>query len=118
MTAALPLQNEDLNSPISLRFGRSPYFAIINKETGTVEVTANPYYQLSSGAGKHIVEFLTGKYYVDTLIAFELGLNVMQIANQSKLRLIIIHEKNKSLKSILDRMQISITESEIIQKPK
>lgn len=106
MIAALPVKINSFYSVIALRYARSPYYAIIDTKLKNTVIIENPYVHLSSGAGRKIIELLAEKYNVNAIIAFELGLNVQQIAMQRKLQLIIIHEKNKTLQDILQRMKI------------
>ena len=116
MIAALPIKENNSDAVISPRYARTPFYVIINTQERSAKIIENPYHDESTGAGKHILSFLTEKYNVDTLIAFELGLHVHQLAMKKQLQLIIIHEKNKTLKDILYRMNITISRTEFSSK--
>jgi predicted Fe-Mo cluster-binding NifX family protein len=51
MRIAIPADKNDLNSKVSLSFGRAPFFAIYNTETDTVEFIDNMAATLQGGAG-------------------------------------------------------------------
>ena len=92
---------------MALKFARSSFFAIINKEQANIDIISNPYTGEKLQVGKNVVTLLQKEYGVDTLIAYELGLNVQQLAAKRKLRLIILGEKNNSLEGILKLMKIT-----------
>ena len=104
--AALPLMEDSVNSGLSPRFARSPYFAIINTLNSKVEFLANTYNGQKLSAGKLVLQHLLKQIKVDTLIALELGLHVHKLAMEENLQLIILQEKHKTLHDILELMQI------------
>ncbi len=106
MNVAVPITTNSNNSEISIRFARSEYYAIINKSSKIIEIISNPYINEQLGAGKKLVQHLIQEYKIDTIIAFELGLKVQQMAADNKLQLIIIHKKNQTLKQILKLMNL------------
>jgi predicted Fe-Mo cluster-binding NifX family protein len=106
MTLAIPIEDKTHNSDIALRFARAKYFAIVNKDQHSLEILPNPCLGLSVQAGKCTILYLTTRKNVDTLLAYELGLNVQQIAQKNNLQLILISEKRKSLNQLLKIMNI------------
>lgn len=106
MLAVVPIKENKNDAQISTRFARTPYFAIINTELNWVNILDNPYSKESSSTGKIILEWLTTKHKVDTLIAFELGIKVQQLSKAKKLQLILIDNKNRTLQKILDLLKI------------
>lgn len=105
MTIAIPLKDKTQNSALSLRFARAKYFAIINRNQHLMEIIPNPCLGISVQAGKCTIMYLTTRKNVDTLIAYELGLHVQQIAQKNNLQLILINEKNNSLNKLLKLMK-------------
>ncbi|MDA3930230.1 MAG: hypothetical protein PF541_14870 [Prolixibacteraceae bacterium] len=106
MRIVIPISDKSKTSTVSKKFARSPHFAVVDKTDRTVEVIENPYADLNLGVGKKLLNWLTKEYKVDTLLAFELGLKVQQLANESKMQLIIINEKKQTLKQLLSFMKI------------
>jgi hypothetical protein len=104
---AIPIEVDSLDAPISLKFARSRFFAIIEKTNLHFEIIENSYYGQKSGAGKSIFNYLIGEKKVNALIAFELGLIIQQMAYKEKVQLIILSEKNESLKHIRELMKVS-----------
>ncbi|MBN1927025.1 MAG: hypothetical protein JW798_14425 [Prolixibacteraceae bacterium] len=101
MRIVVPVNGSDNNAVISRHFARSTHFAIIDKLAGTREIIENPFASVSKGAGMKLVDFLLNKYKVNTIVAFELGLKVQQVASGKKMQLIIISGKMKQLKHVL-----------------
>lgn len=100
MKLAIPIKSNSLAAEISEKFSRSPYFAILDKNTGSIEFVENLIPINESGAGKKVVEFLYSND-VSVFVAFEIGLKVQQIAFDKKIQIILLDSKNKTLKSIL-----------------
>lgn len=101
MKICIPIINKELKSKISLTFARSPSFAIVDDQTKIVMMIDNPYAALDHGVGNKLMDWMIIEYNIDTLIAFELGQKVQQIANEHKLQLIILSEKNQTLEKLL-----------------
>ncbi len=106
MRAAIPLVSCNGDNTISPRFARSHYFAITDTNTRTLDIIENPYVNLKMHTGKNIIDMLIRNEKIDTLIVFELGLNVQQFAKKAKIRLILIHEMKGSLDNLLKLMRI------------
>jgi predicted Fe-Mo cluster-binding NifX family protein len=106
MKAAVALKSNKKTSEIALRFARGAFFSLIDKETGSVEIIPNPYSELDIGAGTLLIQFLKEEHDIDTLIAYELGLKVQQLADKEEMRLIIISEKNKTLSQLFKLMKL------------
>ncbi|MBN2807355.1 MAG: hypothetical protein JXR22_11925 [Prolixibacteraceae bacterium] len=106
MKIAIPIESESKHSKLSLRFARSPYFALVDRESAQVEIIANPFSEQSFEVGKKLLKWLVEQHQVNTLLAFELGVKVQQKANEAKMQLIIINEKKQSLKQLLLYLKI------------
>ena len=106
MKICIPIMSKSLNGQVSLTFARSDFFAIVDRHTAAVELVENPFKNLNQGVGNQLLPWLLSEYGVDTLLAFELGLKVQQIANERRVQLIIISEKKQILKQLLDYMKI------------
>lgn len=106
MKIAIPVEAESKHSKLSLKFARSPFFAIVDRENAKVEIVANPFFEERFEVGKKLLKWLIEHYQVNTLLAFELGIKVQQKANEAKMQLIIINEKKQTLKQLLLHLKI------------
>jgi predicted Fe-Mo cluster-binding NifX family protein len=61
MKIAVSASEPDLNGPVDPRFGRSPYFLLIETDTMEFEVIENPNLASPSGAGIQSSQFLANK---------------------------------------------------------
>ena len=101
MKIAIPVQNNKYESKVSLTFARSPWFAVWEKKSGKIDFITNPYQQKKSGAGNLAFEMLITENEANTLLAYELGLKVQQLAVKNQIQLIIINNRNQTLSGIL-----------------
>jgi predicted Fe-Mo cluster-binding NifX family protein len=101
MLAAIPLETESELSLISARFARSPFFALVSREPFTIDIIENPCADIKTMTGICVAGKLTEKYAVDTFIAFELGWKICQFSQNKDIQLIILDNKNKTLKDLL-----------------
>lgn len=106
MKIAIPVETEHQNSKLSLKFARSKYFALVDKENAKMEIVENPFSELTLEVGKKLLKWMIEQHQVDTLLAFELGIKVQQKANEAHLQLIIINEKKQTLKQLLLHLNI------------
>ena len=63
---AVPVERDSLDSPISSRFGKSDWFALVDKE-GHITFLANPY-----GGGAEVLRWLS-EQGVETIITAHIG---------------------------------------------
>lgn len=101
MIVAIPVSDKSLKGTISAKFSRSPYFAIVNKEEKKYEFVVNSYIDENEGVGKKLFAWLIKLHGIDTLLAYELGIKVQQLADEQNLQLIIINDESMTLKKIL-----------------
>ena len=72
MKLAIALKENDYNSSVDERFGRAPFFIIIDSDTKEFEIIENEAKDEATGAGLKAVKNLL-KYEIDTIIAWEIG---------------------------------------------
>ena len=72
MKLAIALKENDYNSSLDERFGRAPFFIIIDNETKEFEIIENEAKDETTGAGLKAVKNLL-KYQIDVIIAGEIG---------------------------------------------
>jgi predicted Fe-Mo cluster-binding NifX family protein len=100
MNIAVPVESCSNNSPISPMFARSEYFALIETSDSVIDFITNPYAKDKHRVGQNVVWMLSKKN-VKALLGFEFGLKLQNEVLRTKLQLIIISNKNKSLKDIM-----------------
>ena len=108
MKIAIPIESESEKSLLSAKFARSNYFAIVDKDQKSFSIKKNPFYDENSAAGRKLFHWLTNEHNVDTLLAYELGLNMQQLASESHMQIIIIDKMHTTLDKLLNYMQISL----------
>lgn len=107
MIAAIPINTNTIKTTLSEKFARGAWFAIINKNENSCSFIENPYWHEKSEVGNHVIEMLTSTHKVDTIIGFELGLKVQELSSKLNLHVIIINEKNSTLKTLFEKMSIN-----------
>ena len=110
MKIGIPMQQDSKQGLIALHFARAKYFAVVDSETNLLEVLPNPCLGMSAQAGKCSLLYLISRKEVDSIVAYELGYKVQQIANDNNIRLILINRKNKKLSQLLKLMNFNIKE--------
>ena len=104
MIAAIPVMSDKKEAQLSLKFARSPFFALINCEDNTFRFIENPFAEDEKGVGPKILSLLCKDNAVDSFVAFELGLKLQQHAKTEGLQFIILNENNNKLVDILKLM--------------
>ncbi len=59
MIICVSAQTDDPNGPFEPRFGRAPWFHLVEEATGKVTPLQNPFTMESGGIGPRVVQFLT-----------------------------------------------------------
>lgn len=72
MKLAIALKENNYNSSVDERFGRAPFFIIVDSDTKEFEIIENEAKDEATGAGLKAVKNLL-KYEIDTIIAGEIG---------------------------------------------
>ena len=108
MILAIPIEDKSDNSKIAIRFARAKYYAILDKHHQSLEILPNPCLGISVQTGKCTILYLTTRKKVDTLVAYEFGLNVQQYAQKNNMQMILIDKKNSSLDQLLKLIKFNI----------
>lgn len=106
MIAAIPVMSNKKEAQLSLKFARSPFFALVNREFNTYRFIENPFAEDEEGVGTKILTLLYDENAVVSLVAFELGLKLQQYAKSKGLQFIILNENNNKLADILNLMEL------------
>ncbi len=80
MKIAICSQGESLDAEVDSRFGRCPYFVIVDLDTDRVEATPNPAITSGHGAGPKATQHLAKKN-VEAVCAHHVGPNAWSALN-------------------------------------
>jgi len=86
MKVAISSTGKDLNAPLDPRFGRCPYFVIVETEDMTLEVLTNDAGAQGGGAGIQAAGQVASKK-VDAVITGNCGPNAVQTLNAAGIQL-------------------------------
>jgi len=88
MKIAVSASSPDLESPVDPRFGRCPYYVIIDPKSMDFEAVENPHVGASSGAGIQAAQLVTQKN-VEAVLTGSCGPNAFQTLKAAGVRVIV-----------------------------
>jgi len=83
MKIAVTASTPRLDGPVDPRFGRCPYYLIVDPETMAFEAVENPHVGASSGAGIQAAQLVAGKN-VETVLTGSRGPNAFQVLRSAE----------------------------------
>ncbi len=86
MKLAAPVESKSLDAPICPSFGRTPYYALYDTETGNHEFLDNSAAASQGGAGIKAAQMLVD-YGTEAIISYRCGDNAAQVLNAAKVAL-------------------------------
>ena len=102
MKVAISSSGKDLNSQLDPRFGRCPYFLVINPDDMSFEVFNNESSVLGGGAGIQSARFLASKG-VDAVITGNCGPNAVQTLSAAGIELFV--GQTGTVKEVVERFK-------------
>lgn len=78
MKVCITAQGATLESPAEDRFGRAPYFIVVESENGSFEAIKNPYADGGGGVGPKAAQVLI-EHNVKALVSGQLGGNAKEV---------------------------------------
>jgi len=87
MKVAVSASGGTLDSPVDPRFGRSPYYVLVDTETMEYEAVPNTSMNAPSGAGIGAAQVVAGKG-VDAVLTGSAGPNATQVLSQSGIEIL------------------------------
>ncbi|MDT3360328.1 MAG: NifB/NifX family molybdenum-iron cluster-binding protein [Spirochaetota bacterium] len=87
MIVAVPAEEQKLDSPLCVSFGRAPYYCIFNTETQKSRFIENAAAQSPGGAGIQAAQDLVDAK-ITTLITFRLGENAAKVLKAADISLL------------------------------
>ncbi|NEV63668.1 NifB/NifX family molybdenum-iron cluster-binding protein [Thiorhodococcus minor] len=91
----------ELDSAIDPRFGRSPYFALIDQDTGALEAIPNPFLDAASGAGTQAAQWVL-EQGVSLLLTGRCGPKAAAVLDGSGVR--VVEGASGSVREALERL--------------
>lgn len=86
MIIAISSQKPEIDGPIDVRFGRAPYYILVDSETGNWEAHANPAISQSGGAGVAAAQFVIDKK-AEIAISGDFGPNASQALQAASVKM-------------------------------
>jgi predicted Fe-Mo cluster-binding NifX family protein len=100
---AISATDKKLTASMDIRFGRAPYFLLIDGETS--RFVNNPFCNDEREIGPHLVEFLKEKE-VSKIVTGEIGPQAKAKLDELKIQIIMLSEDKISLQHILKKMNL------------
>jgi predicted Fe-Mo cluster-binding NifX family protein len=88
MKIAVSASSPDLGSPVDPRFGRCPYYLIVDPKTMEFEAVENPHVGASSGAGVQAAQLVAGKN-VEAVLTGSCGPNAFQTLKAAGVKVVV-----------------------------
>jgi len=88
MKIAVSASSPGLDGQVDPRFGRCPYFLIIDPESMDFEAVENPYVSASGGAGIQAAQLVAGKG-VEAVLTGSCGPNAFQTLNAAGVKVVV-----------------------------
>ena len=102
MKIVISSEGNTLSSKIDPHFGRCPYFAFYDTETGNPAFLINPAKEVTSGAGPAAVQFIASKK-VEKVVSGEFGLKIRSLLES--LNIEMQHERDKTISEIIEQFK-------------
>jgi len=103
MITAITAKDKNTTAHLDERFGRCPYFAIYDHNTGNTEFIENPYRDDQGGVGTRVVELLANKE-VTQVVATEFGPKAQALLEQLKIQMIVPADQSQTVEHIINNM--------------
>ncbi len=101
MKIAVSSMGETLDSPVSERFGRAPYFIIVESESLKFEVIKNEAQSLQGGAGPNAVRQIA-KHGAVVLLTGAVGPNAQGALDAAKITAVTGISSSQTVKEAID----------------
>jgi predicted Fe-Mo cluster-binding NifX family protein len=101
MKIAITSMGDNLESKVSERFGRAPYFIIYDTDTGDFTAVKNGAEAVEHGAGPRAVKLITDSG-ADVIITGNLGVNAMESIKSSGMKYFTGITSDKTVSQIIE----------------
>ncbi|MFW6141232.1 MAG: NifB/NifX family molybdenum-iron cluster-binding protein [Candidatus Saliniplasma sp.] len=114
MKIAVSASCPDMESTVDLRFGRCPYFIIVDTEEDEVETWENKYKDGMGGVGPQVVQALA-EMDVDTVITGNLGPNASRALDSAEIDVYIADGKISDVVEKFKNGELEKLESQTVE---
>jgi len=102
MIIAISSQKPEIDGPIDVRFGRAPYYILIDSETSNWEAQANPAVSQSGGAGVAAAQFVIDRK-AEVAISGDFGPNASQALRAAGVKMHTFSADTSSVNAAFER---------------
>ena len=99
MKIIVSAEGPSIDAQVSLRFGRAPYFILIDTETMNVEILENPFVNQMSGVGIQVAQLVAEKG-VEVIITGHVGPKAFEALRQAGIQIVSVN--GGSVKEAID----------------
>jgi predicted Fe-Mo cluster-binding NifX family protein len=104
MKLAITSTGNNLESKFDLRFGRSAWFCIYDKESETIQFVVNDNKDSMGGAGTKTAE-MVAELGVKQVISGDFGPKAKSLLERFEIQMIILNEENSTIQDILNKLK-------------
>ncbi len=104
MKLAITSKGNNLESKFDLRFGRSAWFCIYDKESKTIQFVENENKDSMGGAGTKTAE-MVAELGVKQVISGDFGPKAKTLLERFEIQMIILNEENSTIQEILNKLK-------------
>lgn len=104
MKLAITSNGDTIESGVDLHFGRTAWFCIYDKTTGTIQFVENENKNSSGGAGTKAAE-LVAELGVKQVISGDFGPKAKSLLEKLKIQMIILDKDYNTIQNILDTLK-------------
>jgi predicted Fe-Mo cluster-binding NifX family protein len=104
MKMAITSTGNNLESKFDLRFGRTAWFCIYDKESETIQFVENENKDSMGGAGTKTAE-MVAELGVKKVISGDFGPKAKSLLERFEIQMIILNEDNSTIQNILDKLK-------------
>ena len=90
MKIIVSAEGPSIDAQVSLRFGRAPYFILIDTETMNVEILENPFVNQMSGVGIQVAQLVAEKG-VEVIITGHVGPKAFEALRQAGIQIVSVN---------------------------
>ena len=104
MKMAITSTGNNLESRFDLRFGRTAWFCIYDKESETIQFVENENKDSMGGAGTKTAE-MVAELGVKQVISGDFGPKAKSLLERFEIQMIILNEENNTIQNILAKLK-------------
>ena len=104
MKMAITSTGNNLESKFDLRFGRSAWFCIYDKESDTIQFVLNDNKDSLGGAGTKTAE-MVAELGVNQVISGDFGPKAKSLLERIEIQMIILNDENSTIQEILNKFK-------------